>query len=193
MSPSRLRLSLLVLVAFVAFVPLSAQNTAKHPMALSDILAFRAPGATVLSPNGQWLAYRMSPLQGDSEVVIKATSGDKEMKFPVGEGAGGAVSFSDDSAWAAISVSPLRREAQANTRARRPNQTSVTLVNLASGEKVSVPKIRRFAFSEETPGWISARVYPARASQSFRTPSSRLTASRSTYSRTRKFRLVSTR
>ena len=159
---SRLRLSaLLTLVALVAFVPLSAQNTAKHPMALADILAFRASGATTLSANGQWLAYRLSPLQGDSEVVIKATSGDKEMKFAVGEGAGGAVSFSDDSAWAAISVSPTRREAQANTRARRPNQTSVTIVNLATGEKVSVPKIRRFAFSEQTPGWIALHRYGA--------------------------------
>ena len=70
------------------------------------------------------------------------------MKFAVGEGAGGAVAFSDDSGWAALTVSPMRREAQANTRARRPNQTSVTIVNLATGDKVSVPKIRRFAFAE---------------------------------------------
>ena len=62
-------------------------------------------GTTALSPNGQWLAYRMSPLQGDSEVdPARRRAGDKEMKFPVGEGAGGAVTFSDDSAWAAITI-----------------------------------------------------------------------------------------
>ena len=81
------------------------------------------------------------------------------MKFAVGEGAGGATAFSDDSAWAALTVSPTRREAQANTRARRPNQTSVTIVNLATGDKVNVPKIRRFAFSGELGGWIALHRY----------------------------------
>ena len=60
------------------------------PFDLEDILAFRAIGLTQLSPNGQWLAYRLSPLEGDSEVILRATSGDKEMKFPVGEGGGAA-------------------------------------------------------------------------------------------------------
>src|SRR4029453_5559006 len=109
--------------------------------------------------NGQWFAYRLSPLQGDSDVIIRSTSADKEMKFPVGEGAGGAVAFSDASAWAALTISPTRKDAQANTRARRPNQTSVTIVNLATGDKVSIPKIRRSAFSGETGGWIALHRY----------------------------------
>ena len=150
---------LIVLVAAIALVPVGAQNAAKRAMDLEDILAFRALGTTALSKNGQWFAYRLSPLQGDSEVIIRGTSSDKEMKFPVGEGAGGAVAFSDDSAWAAITISPTRKDAQANTRARRPNQTSVTIVNLATGDKVTVPKIRRFAFSGELAGWIAMHRY----------------------------------
>ena len=52
----RLRLnSLLALAAaFIAFVPLGAQNAPKRAMALDDILAFRAIGITSLSANGQW-------------------------------------------------------------------------------------------------------------------------------------------
>src|SRR5262245_52967173 len=125
----RLLPALVLLLAVVALVPAGAQAPPKRAMDLEDILAYRGLGTTALSKNGQWFAYRMSPLQGDSEVIIRNTSGDKEMKFPVGEGAGGAVMFSDDSAWAAITVSPTRRDAQANTRARRPNQTSATIVN----------------------------------------------------------------
>ena len=140
--------------------PVGAQSPAKRAMDLEDILSFRAMGTSVLSQNGQWFAYRMSPLQGDSEVFLKGTASDgKEMKFAVGEGAGGAMAFSDDSAWAALTVSPTRREAQANTRARRPNQTSVTIVNLATGDKVNVPKIRRFAFAGELGGWIALHRY----------------------------------
>jgi dipeptidyl aminopeptidase/acylaminoacyl peptidase len=148
-----------VLAALVLLVPVGAQSPVRRAMDLDDVLAFRAMGTTALAKNGQWFAYRMSPLQGDSEVIIRSTSTDKELKFPVGEGAGGAATFSDDGAWAAISVSPTRKDAQANTRARRPNQTSVTLVNLASGDKVSIPKIRRFAFAGETGGWIALHRY----------------------------------
>ena len=83
------------------------------------------------------------------------------MKFPVGEGGGGAVTFSDDSTWAAITIVADAAEAQANTRARRPNQNSVTLVNLATGEKTTIAKIRRFAFAGEAGGWIALHRYGA--------------------------------
>ena len=162
----RLRLSavLALAAALVAFAPISdlgAQNAPKKPIALGDILSFRAIGGTALSTNGQWFSYRMSPLEGDSEVVIRSTSGTQEWKFPVGEGAGGAATFSTDSQWAAITIAPNRRDAQANTRARRPNQNSVTIVNLANGEKTTVAKIRRFTFAGEAGGWIAMHRYGA--------------------------------
>jgi dipeptidyl aminopeptidase/acylaminoacyl peptidase len=154
-----------LVVALFLFVPLGAQNDAqhgaRHPMDLADILGYKALGATVLAPNGQWLAYRMSPLQGDSDVILRATTGDREMTFGVGEGNGGTVSFSEDSGWAAIATAPTRKDAQAAQRARRPNQNGVTLVNLATGDKASVPKIRRFAFAGERGGWIALHRYGA--------------------------------
>ena len=174
-SAVRLRLGpLVLLVALVAFVPIGAQAPsdvtqdalsdsrrapAKRAFDLEDILAFRAIGTTSLSTNGQWVAYRLSPLQGDSDVVVRATSGDKEMTFPVGEGAGGAATFSGDSNWIAITTSLTRKEAEAARRARRPVQNSVTIVNLATGDKVSIPKIRRFEFAGEMGGWIALHRY----------------------------------
>jgi hypothetical protein len=157
----RLRLSavLALAAALVALAPLGAQNAAKRAIALPDILSFRAMGITSLSPNGQWFSYRLSPLQGDSEVILKSTAGATEMKFPVGEGGGGAVAFSADSQWAYLTTSPTRREAQANTRARRPNQNSIVIVNLASGEKTTIAKIQRAVFAGEAGGWIALHRY----------------------------------
>ena len=162
MKRMRLTMVLAVTVALVAFAPLSqigAQNAPKRAIELDDILRFRAPAATALSPNGQWFSYRLTPLQGDSEVVIRSTSGALEWKFQPGEGAGASAVFSADSSWAGITIAPTRAQAQANTRARRPNQNNVTLVNLSNGEKTTVAKIRRFAFSGEAGGWVALHRY----------------------------------
>lgn len=151
-------------LAFVAavLVPLSAQNTAKRPMDLGDILSFRAMTTTAMSSDGKWFAYRVAPLQGDSEVIVRSTAGGQEYKFPVGEGAG-PMTFSDDSQWMSMAVSLTRAEAEAARRARRPVQTSALIVNLATGDKVSIPKIRRFAFAGEMGGWIALHRYGADA------------------------------
>jgi hypothetical protein len=161
------RLRLTVVLAFtaalVAFAPLpqlGAQNAPKRAIELDDILSFRAMSGASLSPDGKWYSYRLAPLQGDSETVIRSTSGSQEWKFAVGEG-GGVATFAGDSAWAAITISPTRSQAQANTRARRPNQNNVTLVNLANGEKTTTQKIRRAAFAGEAGGWAALHRYGA--------------------------------
>jgi len=159
MNRQRLLWVLAALVTIVAFAPLGAQD-GKRPMELEDILSFRALSQSSLSPDGAWLAYRVAPLQGDSEVVVRSTSGATEWTFPVGEG-GGAMSFSDDSQWLAITTSLTRREAQAARRASRPVQNSVTIVNLGTGDKTVVEKVRRHAFNGETGGWIALDRYPA--------------------------------
>ncbi|HUF48561.1 MAG TPA: hypothetical protein VMM93_12160, partial [Vicinamibacterales bacterium] len=161
MKRQRLVAVLAVLVAVIAFAPVGAQS-GKRPLGLEDILAFRALGQTALSPDGAWFAYRMAPLQGDSEVIVKSTSGDREMTFAVGDG-GGAMSFSEDSRWLALTTALPRRDAEAARRASRPVQNSVTLVNLATGDKTVVDKVRRHVFNGEMGGWIALDRYPASA------------------------------
>ncbi|MEZ5316161.1 MAG: prolyl oligopeptidase family serine peptidase [Vicinamibacterales bacterium] len=165
----RLRLSagLAVLLALALFVPVgaqtgqsgqTAQTGTKRPIGLEDILAFRSMSVTSLSPDGRWVAYRLAPIEGDSEVVLRETRGSREIRIPVGQG-GGAVSFADGSAWASVIVAPTRREAQANTRARRPNQNNVVLVDLATGEKTTIAKIRRAVFGGTNGGWVALDRY----------------------------------
>jgi dienelactone hydrolase len=159
---TRAVLALPLVFVLAVLVPTAAQNAAKRPIGLEDILSFKAMGATSLSPDGKWFAYRVAPLEGDSEVIVRSTSGAQEYKFPAGEGAG-TMSFSDDSMWFAMATSLTRAEAEAARRARRPIQTSALIVNLSTGDKVSVPKVRRFAFSGEMGGWIAMHRYGADA------------------------------
>ena len=150
--------SLLALAFVLPFSPLKAQApaAAKRPMDIEDVIAFRNMGASVLSNDGQWFAYSMRPTQGDAEVIVRSTASDKEMKFPVGDGGGNTLVFSDDSQWVAFTMAAKKADADAARRASRPAaQAGLALVNLATGEKKDIPKIRRFAFNGETGGWIA--------------------------------------
>ncbi len=160
-------LQAVVAVAFVLpLFSLEARraDVPKRPLDIEDVIAFRGLGATALSPNGQWLAYRMSPTQGDSEVILRNTTSDKEIKLAVGEGAGGAMTFSEDSQWLAVSAAATKREADTARRASRPAaQAGMTLVELASGKKTDIAKIRRFAFNNDAGGWIALHRFGADA------------------------------
>src|SRR3954466_6925023 len=115
---SRLLLSILVLAFVPVFGPAaSMQQAPKRPVDIEDVIAWKAMGATTLSADGEWFGYKLSPQEGDAEVVLKRVRGDKELKFPAGEqpqgdgagggrgvagGAGAALAFSEDGKWAAF-------------------------------------------------------------------------------------------
>ena len=126
-----------------------AAPAAPRPMELADIIAWKNIGATAFSNDGRWIAYRMSPIEGDSEVFVKATDSDKVYRFPVGEapsmgggpggpGEGGpppaTLRFSDDSKWVAFMVYPTRAEGQRLRRQRRPVQAKMQLLDVDNGQ-----------------------------------------------------------
>src|SRR3954471_23700125 len=176
----RLVFSILVLALAPLMGPAaSMQDAPKRPIELQDVIAWKSMGATVLSSDGQWFGYRLAPQEGEAEIVLKRVGADKELRFPAGEqpqadaGAGGGrgaaggasstLSFSEDARWAAFTTYPTHAAALRLKRQRRPIQSSVTLVNLATGEKKEYPKIRRFAFSGESAAWLALHRFAADA------------------------------
>ena len=128
-----------------------AAPAAPRPMELADIIAWKNIGATAFSNDGSWFAYRMSPIEGDSEVFVRATDGDTVYKFPAGEApsmAGGprpagrarparrssTLGSPPDSKWVAFTVYPTRAEGQRLRRQRRPVQAKMQLLDLATGQ-----------------------------------------------------------
>lgn len=132
-----------------------AAAKAPRPIELLDILAWKSISSTALSTDGQWFAYRLSPTEGDGEVIIRQTKGTKEYKFPAGESRFGLVSFSEDAKYCAFMVYPNAKEAKALRKEKKPVVTKAALVNLATGDKVEYDKIKSFAFSRENPAWLA--------------------------------------
>ena len=117
----------------------SAQETVKapRPIEMADSLAWKRIASPTVSDDGQWFAYKLTPNEGDSELVLRRISDGKEWKFPVGEsqGFGGGpfpggtvsreIAFSEDSKWFAFTVSPTFKEGkEAEERAQAASEQS---------------------------------------------------------------------
>ena len=135
---------------------------APRPIELQDILGWKRIVGPTLSDNGAWFAHRLSPTEGNSELVVRSTSSDTEYRFPVGE-RGGTVAFSDDSRWLAFAITPTKDEADGPRGGGTPPKNKMGLLDLTSGEMTEVEDIQSFTFSGEQGGWIALRRYPASA------------------------------
>jgi dipeptidyl aminopeptidase/acylaminoacyl peptidase len=120
-------------------------STAPRPLTLADTATWRGIGAATLSPDGRWLGYRVGPAEGDHEVVLRATNGDRETKWAAGPGLG-TLAFSHDSKWFAFTVSPPKRP-DGDKGPRSADLSKVVLINAATGDKTEFENVRRFAFS----------------------------------------------
>ena len=170
MITKRLRLTLVLalaaaLIAFAPLAQLGAQNAPRlprRPIALDDILSFRALAGGSLSPNGQWFSYRLSPLQGDSDVVMQVDVRHAGMEVPGRRGRRRRATFSADSAWAAVTISPTRSRG-AGQHARAPAEPEQRHAR-ESGERREDDDHQdsdATAFAGEAGGWIAMHRYGA--------------------------------
>lgn len=154
-------------------------SRAPKPIELADIARWKRIQSPTVSDDGQWFAHRLSPNEGDSEVVIRRTDSGKEIKFPIGEvpGAGGPppgasqpasstpIAFSEDSKWLAFTIYPAAREAKKLRKERKPLYNKVALIELATEKKTEFEKVRRFSFSGEQAKWIALHRYAGEAQE----------------------------
>lgn len=132
---------------------------------VKDILAWKSIRSAVVSNNGEWFAYCLSPNEGDSEIVIRKTKEEKEFRFPAGDFPrfffqSGMIAFSEDSRWAAFTVFP---DVEATKKLRKENQeifSRAALVNLLTGEKIEFGNVKKFTFPGENSSWLVLHKYP---------------------------------
>ncbi len=155
----------LTIPAYSAQADTTEQVKPKPIEAVSDIMAWKSIRASVLSNNGEWFAYILAPQEGDGEVIIQQTKGEKEFRFPIGEspryGGSSLISFSEDSLWAAYTIFPKREEARKLKKQKKKVYNDAKAINLKSGQEYEFEKVNKFSFSRENPGWLALHKYPS--------------------------------
>ena len=134
-------------------------TTVRRSLEMDDLLNWTSIRGSTVSNDGKWFGYQLAPNEGDGDVILRRTADDKELRFPVGDNANAALSFSDNSQYALFSIAPTKREAERLRKERKPVQNQAALVNLATGAVKKFEKVRRATFSGERGAWVAMHMY----------------------------------
>ena len=122
----------------------------KRAITPDDYDKWESLGGGTLSPDGNWLVYSVSPVEGDGTLFIKNLDTKEVKEVLVGSGA----VFSDDSQWVAYRVGVPEDEAEKLREQKKPVPSKVKLWNLGTDEEVELSGARSFRFAEGSQAMI---------------------------------------
>jgi dipeptidyl aminopeptidase/acylaminoacyl peptidase len=149
--------------ATTAMATRAESTTVRRSLEMDDLLNWKSIRGSTVTNDGKWFGYQLAPNEGESEVILRRTSDDKEMRFPVGENSNPGLTFSENSQYALFTIAPTKREAERLRRERKPVQNQAALVNLATGDVKKFEKVRRATFSGERGAWVALYAYAPEA------------------------------
>ena len=117
---------------FILFVLITATTATAQEKTLSidDYGQWSHITGTEISNDGAWMAYALSPNDGNDILYVKSLAGSKVYEVPIG----GDAEFSSDNRWVAYTTQP---DEQTREKMQENNQRvfeTAWLLNLKSGE-----------------------------------------------------------
>ena len=146
------RAAILVLLITVTFAPQSFAADAKKVVTMDDYGRWRTVTSAQLSNDGEWMTYDYNKPEADEDapdersLQIKHLGSDKMYQVQFGI----SPVFSDDSRWIAYKVDLDRNEAQKLRDKKKPVPQEVQLLNLETGEKVTLENATSLVFSKNS-------------------------------------------
>ena len=152
----RSALSALLLVGLAA--PASARQ--RPTVAPADYGKWESPGPAVLSPDGKWLAYVVNRVNEENELRLRSLTRDSTRPILYAS----APAFSGNSRWMLVTIGVSPAERDRLTQDKKPVQTGVGILDLASGALVTTEKISSARLSPDG-RFVALRGYPADAAR----------------------------
>jgi dienelactone hydrolase len=147
------KILLLCLLTIASLSLVQAQVQAPIPMSWKDVATWKSmPNSGFkLSPDGQWMAYVLTGIEVDGELILQKVADPSSKKsFPIGNTSFASFEFSDNSQWIAFKEFSKFTEKQANEKANgKPLKEKLHLIQLASGDKKTFAGISGYYFNGE--------------------------------------------
>src|SRR5687768_14984694 len=141
-----------LLVLFIPFF-VSAQ---KKPLDHTVYDGWQSTGERLISPDGRWVLYTITPQEGDAVLVIHdMAEGGKATTIPRGYNA----VITEDSRFAVMKIKPLYHESRdARIKKKRVEdlpKDSIAVVRLQTGEIWKEARVRSYKTPKDAAGWMA--------------------------------------
>ena len=147
------KIFLLSVLVLASMTLAKAQAQAPSPMSWKDVATWKSmPNSGYkLSPDGQWMAYVLTGIETDGELILqKVADASSKKSFPIGNTAFASFEFSNNSQWLAFKEYPKFSEKQVNEKTKgKPLKEKLLLIQLSTGEKKTFEGISGFNFTGE--------------------------------------------
>src|SRR5215471_16006037 len=154
------------------------QSAKKRPLTHNDYDTWRTIQTPRLSRAGKFVAYALTPEDGDGELVVRNISTGTEWRYGIGarqtqttdeEETGGAGApplapvppavFSFDGRFVAFQIRPSKAEMdKAKKEKKKPEdqpKSGIGIMNSSNGEVTRIDRVKSFQMPEETGGFIA--------------------------------------
>lgn len=140
-----------------------AMAQSKKPLDHSVYDSWQNIGVKMVSPNGHWAVYTITPQEGDATLVIRNLQTGRQTTFE----RGAAPVITEDSRYVAFTIKPRFKETrQARIKKTKPDEMpkdSLGLYDLESGKTVLLAaKVKSFKTPEKGSGLLAYLVEPAK-------------------------------
>jgi len=149
--PAILKWTLVLAILFL--LPLtnaSGQAAGKRPISYDAYNGWRSIQGTQISGDGEWLAYALTPQDGDGELVVRNLKTDKEYR----RARGNAPVITVDGKFVVFTIAPVKEEVdKAKKEKKKPEEmpkNGLGIMNLATGEVTTVDRVKSFKVAEES-------------------------------------------
>ena len=142
---------LLALLFFICF-QVQAQ---KKPLDHSVYDGWQSIGERMISNDGKWVVYSVTPQEGDNELVIQSPKLDQKMTVPRGYNA----VITEDSRFVVFRIKPFFKDMrEARIKKKKTDdlpKDSIGIVELGKEGVFKLPRIRSYKVPEKEAGWVA--------------------------------------
>lgn len=146
-----MRFTLFALFSLFVFCA-SAQN--KKPLDHSVYDNWKSIGERLISNDGKYIVYTITPQEGDGSLVIQTTNGYKKV---IDRGYNAVIT--NDSRYVVFKIKPVFQETrQARIKKKKADEMAkdtLAIVELGKEELVKIPRVRSFKTPEKGSDWIA--------------------------------------
>lgn len=132
-----------------------AQQPAKKPLDHTVYDSWQSIGTKLISNDGQWVVYTVTPQEGDATLVIYDRKTGRSQFIPRGTNP----VITNDSRHVIFSIKPLFKDTrEARIKKKKPAEMpkdSMGIVTLASGDLQKLPGIKSFKTPAKGSGWLA--------------------------------------